>query len=100
MGCSWEHKLNWSDAGLECANVEQKLWAMTLILALLKTQLDFSLGGPEGDGTLETKGLNSSQINISHSPMQVSENSFSPDIARSPLPPAAGGDMESSPLIT
>lgn len=85
MDSSSEHKLTSPDAGLDCANVKQKLWVMALILVLLKMNGSFSLvGGREGGGTLETQGFNSMQINVTHSLGQISENSFSCDIARSP----------------
>lgn len=73
---------------------------MVLILAQLKTWLDVFLGGMEGDGNLETQEINFTQINTIHSPMQVSENSFSCDITRSPLSPGAGGGTESFSTIT
>lgn len=33
-----EHKLSQPDAGLGCANMEERLWAVALILVLLKTK--------------------------------------------------------------
>lgn len=71
------------------------VWATALILALLKTQLDFFLGKTKGNGTLETQGFESTEIKLSatsHPPVRVSENSFSHDITRNPLPLATGGD--------
>lgn len=86
VDCSWEH-------------TEQKLWAMALILAVLKTKWVFFHGRMEGDGTLETKGLNSTERKLStapHSPMGASGNIYSHDTPRSPLPPSIGGDTEST----
>ena len=36
-------------------NMEHKLWAMTFILALLKTTLDFMYGARDECGTLEVR---------------------------------------------
>lgn len=100
MGSSWEHKLSSPDAGLDYAKLEQRLWAVALTLALLKTRLDFFQGRMEEEGTLETQGSNSIQISITHSPVEVSENPCSHDITRSPLPLVTGGDTEVSPPVT
>lgn len=85
------------DAGLYSADMGQKLGAMASILALLKAKWDVFLGGAEGSGTLETQGSNPMQINIVRSPMQISENSFSCDVAITPQPLATCGNTESSP---
>lgn len=45
--------------GWTVPNREQKLWAITLILVLLKSQLHFLHGGVEGNGTLGTQGFHS-----------------------------------------
>lgn len=80
--------------------MEWKLWTMALILALLKTKLDFSHGGMEGNATLETQGFNFTKIKITHPPVPVSGNSFPCDITRTPLPPVTDGDTDGTPLIT
>lgn len=59
-------------------------------------QPDFLLGKTEGEGTLGTQRFNSVQINATQSPVGVSKNSFSHDIARIL---ATGEDMDRSPLI-
>lgn len=82
--------------------MEQTL-ATALILGLVKLQLDVFHGGSEGNETLRTHGCNSIEIKLSttsHPPRRISENSFSRDIARSPLPLAASGGEEHSPPIT
>ena len=53
-----------------------------------------------GRGALELKGFNSMQINITNSLIRISENCFTRDIMRIPLPPATGEETESAPLIT
>lgn len=65
---------------------------MALILALRKMKWDSFLHEMEGDGTLGTKGF----MKV----MKVSENSFSRDIARSPLVPTHRWETESSPPVT
>lgn len=80
--------------------MEQKLWAVAFILALLKAQLDFFDGRTEGEGTLQTQGFTSIQVNTIYSPIQILENLFSGDITRSPLPWATSGDTEISPPKT
>lgn len=64
-----------------CFHMEDKLWAMILILALLKPQLLFFYGNTGGGENLETRGFNSMQIKITCSPMWVSENHFSQYVA-------------------
>lgn len=80
--------------------MKQKLWAMALILALLRANWDFFYGGMEGYGALATQGCNFTQINATQSPVRVSENSFSHSITRNTHSPATGGDKASSPQIT
>lgn len=64
-----------------CApNMEQKLWSLALILALLKTKWDFFLGGTKGNETLETQGWDSTEIKLSttsHPSMGTSRHSYS-----------------------
>ena len=62
-------------------NMKQKLWILALILALLKTQLDFFHGGMEGDRALETQRAASISTRINHhatsqSPARGSWNTF------------------------
>lgn len=66
---------------------------MAFILALLKTGLDFSQDRMEENGTLETQGFNSTEIKITHPPFGGSENSFSRDIARTPIPRVTDGGI-------
>lgn len=72
-------------------------------LSPLKTKWDFFLGRMEGDENLETQRLNSTEIKlsmVSHFFVEASGNSYSHGIPRSPLSPAAGGNMESTPPVT
>lgn len=67
--------------------MEQKLWVAALVLVLLETQLEFSLGGVKGNGSLETQGLNSTEIKLStlsHLSRRVSQNASSHDLTRRP----------------
>lgn len=99
--CSWEHKLSETDAKLDYANMEQKLW--TLVLSLVHLKRGFFLGWMEGDGTQEMQGFNSTEMTLSmihHPPMWASKNSYSSGIPRNPLPLAIGGNMEDTPSIT
>lgn len=59
---------------------------LAVSVALLKPLLYFFYGRTGGEGTLETPGYNPMQIKITQSPVRVSENSFSLDITRIPLP--------------
>lgn len=86
-------QLAWCSSG-PWANMEQKLWAQTLILALLKPQLHFFYKWTTGNRTLEMQGLNSTQIQIS---VCVSEISFSRDIARTPSPAALSWEKNPPP---
>lgn len=44
--------------------MRQKLWTLAFVLAFLKTQLDFCHHEENRDGTLETQGSISTQINL------------------------------------
>ena len=44
-------------------SMKQKLWTLAFVLASLRTCSNFFHGGTEGDGTLETQGQISTQIN-------------------------------------
>ena len=75
-------------------NMEQKLWAVTFTLALLKTRLYFSMVRWMETGHWEVRRgspLNcTSSVNHTpkpHPPMWVSGNSFPYDTARTPLQP-------------
>lgn len=59
---------------------------LALLPALLKPQLHIFQNWMEGNGTLEPEKYNSTQIKPIHHPVRGLENSFSPDIARTPLP--------------
>ena len=74
-------------------NVEQKLWAVAFVLALLATRLHLFHGEVDGDGTLGSQDgspLNFTQsINHTtepHPPVWVSGNSFPRDTARTNFP--------------
>lgn len=81
------------------SNMEQRLWAVAFILALLKTSLDF-FHGRRGKVTLETRGFNSREIKITHPLVQISGNSFPCNSARTPLPLVTDRDTEDTPLVT
>lgn len=55
--CSWEYKLMEPDAGLDCVDIEQKFWAMALILALLKIKWDFFKEEQKEMGPWKSKGF-------------------------------------------
>lgn len=59
----------WTGLGFK---MQQRPWAVVLILALLKTQLDFFHGEMERNGKLRTQGFKSMQIN--HSFSSISKN--------------------------
>lgn len=80
---------------IDCANIKWKLWAMALILALLKIQLEFFHGGWGERGPCKLRGVVQCKL---VSPMQGSENPFFHDIARIPLGLAIGRGMENSPI--
>ena len=52
-----------TDSKILSFNMKQELWTVAFVLALLRTQLDFFHGGTGRDGTPETQGQPSSQIN-------------------------------------
>ena len=73
--------------------MERKLWAVALILALLKTRLDFFHSGNDGDGTLGSQEGNPLNFTSSmkfttepHPPVQDSENSLPHDTTRTCFP--------------
>lgn len=80
--------------------MERRLWTLVLIFPLLKPQLHVFYYWTKGNGMLENQGFNSTSIKISHSPMRLSENSFSWDITRIPLSVATSENEDLSPLAT
>lgn len=90
--------LNWANFDLE-----QKLWAVALIPALLKTKWDFFHGRLKGDGILKGNSLNiTSSIKLSritHPPVGASDSLI-------PVEPQElcfhqqHGDTEDTPPIT
>ena len=69
--------------------MEQKLWTLAFVLALLKTRLGLVHGETDGDGTLRNQEGNplnfTSSIKFTmkpHPPVRVSGNSFPCDTTR------------------
>lgn len=83
--------------------MEWILWEVALILAQLKTRLDF-LHGQMEIGALEENPLNVissvKRSMIPHPSLGASGNSFPSGTLIIPFPPVTSGDPEGSPLIT
>lgn len=73
--------------------MEQTLWTLALLPALLNPQLYPFQDWFRGNGTSETQGCNSTEIKTIHPPMQILENSFSQHIVRT-QPQALSGERE------
>ena len=67
-------------------NMKQQLWTLALVLALLKTRLNFFYGEMEVDGTLETQSQISTKINhaTQQFPMHGSSECFPCDPVEDP----------------
>nr|KAF6460592.1 hypothetical protein HJG59_011502 [Molossus molossus] len=97
----WSPHNRWRDcyqpaAVLGPAHHGQELWTLILFLALLNSQLHLFQDWFNGNGAVQTKGYNCTQVEITHPSVEVLESYFSQDMIRT-QPLASNGEKD--PLL-